>query len=379
MMNIFKRSSHHSRKKLSNRSLSVVVSEGKVARRRLGLSLLRRFKWAKNNGASTIRPPSFVSTIRLAAPRIEALENEFMRRLKHMRYSNRRVDLQQAEQSLQEAIKKGPRYRTDCYASKRLLITRSADDLSRVAHNHGVATSRSSQAVRRPFLTRILTRSSCSDPSLITMNKEKVERRVPAHIRSAVESIRRDQTETMKFESCLRKDHSKTTRKLSIHWDEQSLTSTSRQSQAAVIEVEHQTTLPIALCKPLQKSHSSPIPINTNHLSTNHNPIRSAHLLDQCSLERPSRMSLYACTSAMGNTHTTTSSSSDEDEVTGSLLQYPKKIKQVSLRDRWRLWDLWKNTLANVPSILNCVWRQRVHLTGSREFCKFQAREALAK
>jgi hypothetical protein len=182
----------------------------------------------------------------------------------------------------------------------------------------------------------------------------------------------------MKSSSCLKKENSLTHRKLSLHWDENSLKSTLKQyqqQQAAIIEIDYQsyasTSSSANFSKPLEKSHSSPLPIHTNHLSISNNHIQSAHIIDQYQYEKKSGISLYSCVSEMGNDESMESMSSDEESVKHSLLRYEDNINKKNLRHRWSLFDIWEKTMAKLPPILNSIWRQQLYRTGSREFRKF--------
>jgi hypothetical protein len=153
-----------------------------------------------------------------------------------------------------------------------------------------------------------------------------------------------------------------------LHWNENSLKLNSRDYQshnAAIIDMDHQSYL--ALNKSLEKSHSSPLPMNRNQSSISNNPIQSAHFIDQYLDENKNPMSLYSYVSEMGENQSTESISSDEESVKRSLLQYTKK----NLRHRWSFLDIWKTTMSKLPPILNRIRRKRLRRTGSREFREF--------
>lgn len=141
--------------------------------------------------------------------------------------------------------------------------------------------------------------------------------------------------------------------------------STSKQYQsqnAAIIEFEHQSHLSY-----LEKSHSSPLPMNTNHLYIYHNDIQSAHIINEHLYKNQNEISLQSCISEMENDQLTESASSDEDNVNCRLIQYHENIKKKTFQYTWSMLDFWKKTI----SILNCVWRKQLQCTGSREFREF--------
>ena len=70
-------------------------------------------------------------------------------------------------------------------------------------------------------------------------------------------------------------------------------------SNAAIIDIDPRSNL--TLTKSLEKSHSSPLPMNRNQSAmSNNNPIESAHLIDQYSEENNTPMCLYSCVSEVG-------------------------------------------------------------------------------
>ena len=118
--------------------------------------------------------------------------------------------------------------------------------------------------------------------------------------------------------------------------------------------------------KCLEKSHSSPLPMNTNQSLINDNRIQSAHIIHQYADENRNPVSVYSCVSEVGDNQSTESISSDEESVEQShLLQYNKN---KNLRHRWSFLDIWNTTVAKLPPILNRIRRKRLRLTGSREF-----------
>lgn len=106
-------------------------------------------------------------------------------------------------------------------------------------------------------------------------------------------------------------------------------TYSQQDNQSAIIEIEHKSYSSLLSSndsdKPLEKSYSSPLPINKNYLFNNNNKIQSAHMINPY-----------------------------EDNT----------------RRRSSLLKIWRTTVDKLPPILNCIWRQRLHRTGSREFCK---------
>jgi hypothetical protein len=84
---LFKRSSHHSRKNLPNRDLSIKTNEAENSKKKFRLSFIKKLTWHKKKDISTIKLPLITS---LSSPRIEELENEFMFTLKKINNNNRK-------------------------------------------------------------------------------------------------------------------------------------------------------------------------------------------------------------------------------------------------------------------------------------------------
>jgi hypothetical protein len=343
---VSKRSSNQSRKKLSNRDLSLKINEVKTLQKKFRFPFIKKLTWHKKQ----LKSPLITS---LPSPRIEELENEFMNRLTKM-YNKSETQTYQ------------PKFHTH----KRLLITRSVDDFARTSRKCYLYSSLSSEPVYQSLLKNT-TRHS--DTSLTIIPKYQLKQITDSSIKPPSDSNLPSKI-SMKSVSCLKKENSLTHRKLSLHWDENSLQSTLKQyqqQQAAIIEIDHQSYVSNNFSKPLEKSHSSPLPIHTNHLSISNNHIQSAHIIDQYQYEKKSGISLYSCVSEMGNDESMESISSDEESVKHSLLRYEGNINKKSLRHRWSLFDIWKRTMAKLPPILNSIWRQQLYRTGSREFRKF--------
>ena len=138
-------------------------------------------------------------------------------------------------------------------------------------------------------------------------------------------------------------------------------------SNAAILDIDPRSNLP--LTKSLEKSYSSPLPMNRNQSAmSNNNPIESAHLIDQYSDENHHPMCLYSCVSEVGENQSLGSISSEEEEsVPRTLLQYEK----TNLRHRWRFLEIWKTTMTKLPPMWNRIQRKQLQRTGSREFREF--------
>ncbi|CAF5038288.1 unnamed protein product, partial [Rotaria sp. Silwood1] len=340
--------------------------------------------WHKKKDKSTIKLPLIT---RLPSPRIEELENEFMNVLKNMynnsetsNYEKRKyttvVDLFNLNNTLKETIEECNQYQTMFHASKRLLLTRSVDDFANISIKPYLYSSLSSQFIYQSCLKNKVRRSNYSDKSLTNISKCQIREITDSSIKLLLELTNTSKTYN-KSELCLKKENSPINHKLSLHWDESSLKLTSKHDQqqesAAIIEIEHQSYSSISsssidFSKPLEKSYSSPLPMNTNHLSSNNKNIQSAHLIDQYQHENKNRISLYSCISEMENDESTKTISSDDENVKHNLFQYQDTINKKNIRHRWSLFDIWETTIAKLPPILNCIWRQRLYRTGSREF-----------
>ncbi|CAF3388860.1 unnamed protein product [Rotaria sp. Silwood1] len=340
--------------------------------------------WHKKKDKSTIKLPLIT---RLPSPRIEELENEFMNVLKNMynnsetsNYEKRKyttvVDLFNLNNTLKETIEECNQYQTMFHASKRLLLTRSVDDFANISIKPYLYSSLSSQFIYQSCLKNKVRRSNYSDKSLTNISKCQIREITDSSIKLLLELTNTSKTYN-KSELCLKKENSPINHKLSLHWDESSLKLTSKHDQqqesAAIIEIEHQSYSSISsssidFSKPLEKSYSSPLPMNTNHLSSNNKNIQSAHLIDQYQYENKNRISLYSCISEMENDESTKTISSDDENVKHNLFQYQDTINKKNIRHRWSLFDIWETTIAKLPPILNCIWRQRLYRTGSREF-----------
>ena len=202
---------------------------------------------------------------------------------------------------------------------KRLIITRSADDFPRLSIEPPLKGSKSAQPLPQFSSTAALQRTTNSDPSLIRIVK------IPSIFKSE-----------------------------------------SSNDQPGIIPMSQQP-LPMIAVRPLEKSYSSPLPMNQNRSACHEQDmIHSAHLIEPYSNEQTK--STATLISSGGTTTTETSSSNDESQTERSLLKNQNHLEEMSLRHRWSFVDLWRNTLTKIPSMWNCVWKQQVHRTGSREF-----------
>jgi hypothetical protein len=379
-----KKLSHHSRKTLSNRDLSIKINEVKNSKKKFRFAFIKKLTWHKKKDTSMIKLPLITP---LSSPPIAELENEFIFMLKKIYNKSETQNCQQEKHStlvdpfnlnnsLKETMGECNQYQTKFHAGKRLLITRSVHDFARTSKKRYLYSSLSSQPVHQSLLKNVARRASHSDTSLNTIPRYRIKETIDSLIKPSSESINNKKSLackiSIKSESCLKKQNFPTNRKLSLHWNEDSLKSTSKQYQsqdAAIIEFEHQSYL--SFSKTLEKSHSSPLPINKNHSSIINNHIQNAHIIHQYPYENKNKISLYACASEIGNDQSTESISSDDENVERRLLQYHENINKKNLRHRWSLLDIWQTTMAKLPPILNCVWRKRLHRTGSREFREF--------
>ncbi|CAF1676521.1 unnamed protein product, partial [Rotaria magnacalcarata] len=124
------------------------------------------------------------------------------------------------------------------------------------------------------------------------------------------------------------------------------------------------------LSKPLEKSYSSPLPINAKHFynnNNNNNNLQSAHFIDQYSKDR-SELSLDSSMNEIENNQSIKNIYSYDNNIENNLFQYENNIRKKTLQRRWSLLDIWKTTINKLPPIVNCIWRQQLHRTGSREF-----------
>ncbi|CAF3329315.1 unnamed protein product [Rotaria sp. Silwood2] len=384
-IDIFKRLSHHSRRKLSNHDVPIIINEVKPVKKKFRFSPIKKLIWHKKKDRSIIKLPLIT---RLPSPHIEELENEFMNALKKM-YNNLEtpnyekekhstvVDFFHLNNTLKETIDECNQYQTMFHASKRLLITRSVDDFVRISVKPYFYSSLSSQFVHQSCLKNKLRRSNYSDKSLTHISKCQSIETTDSSIKLLLELTNTSKI-SIKSESCLVKQNFPIDHKLSLQSIENSSKLTSKhyqqQETAAIIEIEHQSYSSISSSidynKPLEKSYSSPLPINTNHLFIKKKNIQSAHIIDQHQYENKNEITLYSCISGIGNDESMKSISSDDENIKRDLFQYQDNINKKNIRHRWSLFDIWETTIAKLPSILNCIWRQRLYRTGSREFRK---------
>ncbi|CAF0960444.1 unnamed protein product [Adineta steineri] len=352
---ILKRSSHHSRKKLSNHNLSIQIHNIKNFKKKFRFSFIKNFIWHKKTHISTTKLPLISS---LSSPRIEELQNEFMNVLREMCNKSEIQKYQQKKYSIlsnllninhfsKEIIQEYNLYhQTESHTHNRLLTTRSVDNFTSKSIEHYLYSSLSSEPIHQSFLRNIIKRTN---NSLI---------KIP--LKSKVNKRNSSLNISIKSESCLKKPNSLPHSKLSLK------SASEQQQEAAIIDIEYPSLNSI---KPLEKSYSSPLPIKTNHLSFSNNYIQSAHIINQ--YENKSKISLYSSINEMESDESMESISSDEDNVKHSLLKYQENIHMKNLRHRWSLFDVWRKTMTKLPSTLNCIWRERLYHTGSREFCEF--------
>jgi hypothetical protein len=136
-----------------------------------------------------------------------------------------------------------------------------------------------------------------------------------------------------------------------------------------MVNIEQQTLFSMSSSikwnQPLEKSHSSSWPIESNRWSIPRQCIRSADLISQ--------FSWRTCTNDDNDyqTRPTTSYRSNDENITQTSMEYPHVSNGKCLRHRWSLLDIWLATMNKLPSMFNCIWRQHVHRTESREFCEF--------
>ena len=285
-------------------------------KKKFSLSFIKYLTWSKKKDISNV-----------PLPNIENLENEFMFMLKKI---NNKLENQHSK--------------TEFRANQRLLITRSIDDFARISRRQCPYSSVSSQFVHRSLLKPVARRSSYSDVSLTAIPRCRIKETTNSSAEVFSESIN-NKTSLPPLRS------NENSLKLSSNY--------YRSHNAAIIDFENQSN------KCLEKSHSSPLPINTNQSLISDNTIQSAHIIHQYSDENRNPVSVYSCVSEVGDNQSMESISSDEESVKRSLLQHNKN---KNLRHRWSLLDIWKTTMAKLPPILNRIRRKRLRLTGSREF-----------
>ncbi|UJR15426.1 hypothetical protein I4U23_002371 [Adineta vaga] len=215
-------------------------------------------------------------------------------------------------------------------ANKRLLMTRSADDIS--------SMSIKSYGDQLLLKTKRVNHSDILAPSA----------RVSQTIHSSMSTPSKVINHTTKSKCCSMKENSPIHHPSSSYHDKislQSLFQHNQQHDAAIIEVKYHQSLSMNYTKPISKSYSSPLPIKIQDLSLNNNPIESAHIFDQYQYAKCSVQSLYSCVSEMENDSSTESISSDEKNDNYHLLSHGTNLRRRMLHHRWSLFDIWQKTM----------------------------------
>ena len=388
-INVFKRSPAHARKRPSSRDLSMITNEIKSTKKNFRFSPIKTFTWQKKKDGSTSKLPI------LSSPRIEELENEFMNVLEKMnnisemktsekeKYA-RLVDSCKLNDSWKQTIEGCHQYQTIFRANRRLLITRSVDDFVRAPVESYLCSSFSSQFLGQLCLKNTARSSNHSDILLSNSSKNQIQESINSSVKLFVESVSNKKNLPLKIslkcESYLEKQNPSSEPKPSLDRNETSLKLIPReyqQQEAAIIEVEHQSYPSSSLSvdinrKSLEKSYSSPLPMNRNHSSIIDKYIQSAHMIGQGQYENGSGISSYSYVTKVESDQSTTNSiSSDKESVKQKLLRDQDNANEKYIRRRWSLFDMWETTMTKLPPILNCIWRQRLYATGSREFRRF--------
>ncbi|CAF2985279.1 unnamed protein product [Rotaria socialis] len=299
----------------------------------------------------------------LSSPHTEERENEYTNALqnannhfKQENYSNK-IDTIHFNTSLKETTKEFNQYQTMFYADQKLLINRSLDNFTRKSINPYFNASLSSQFLHQTSFKRIARRLYYSDISLSMISKYQTKQNMNSSIKLLLRSMDNKNNSSSKlvieYESILNKQNSLS-----------SLKSDSKdKEESAIIEIEHQSynsiISSIDLSKPLEKSYSSPLPINAKHFYNNNN-LQSAHFIDQYSEDR-SELSLDSSMNEIENNQSIKNIYSYDNNIENN-------IRKKTVQRRWSLLDIWKTTINKLPPIVNCIWRQQLRRTGSREF-----------
>ncbi|CAF4562713.1 unnamed protein product [Rotaria magnacalcarata] len=288
---------------------------------------------------------------------------------KQENYSNK-IDTIHFTTSLEETTKQFNQYQTVFYAGQRLLINRSLDNFTRKSIKPYFNASSSSQFLHQTYFKSIAKRLYYSDISLSMISKYQTKQDMNSSIKLLLRSMDNKNNYSSKlvieYESILNKQNSLS-----------SLRNDSKdKEESAIIEIEHQSynsiISSIDLSKPLEKSYSSPLPINAKHFynnnnNNNNNNLQSAHFIDQYSKDR-SELSLDSSMNEIENNQSIKNIYSYDNNIENNLFQYENNIRKKTLQRRWSLLDIWKTTINKLPPIVNCIWRQQLHRTGSREF-----------
>ncbi|CAM4840159.1 unnamed protein product, partial [Rotaria magnacalcarata] len=202
---------------------------------------------------------------------------------KQENYSNK-IDTIHFTTSLEETTKQFNQYQTVFYAGQRLLINRSLDNFTRKSIKPYFNASSSSQFLHQTYFKSIAKRLYYSDISLSMISKYQTKQDMNSSIKLLLRSMDNKNNYSSKlvieYESILNKQNSLS-----------SLRNDSKdKEESAIIEIEHQSynsiISSIDLSKPLEKSYSSPLPINAKHFynnNNNNNNLQSAHFIDQYS------------------------------------------------------------------------------------------------
>ncbi|CAF1370205.1 unnamed protein product, partial [Rotaria magnacalcarata] len=247
---------------------------------------------SKKKERSTVELPLMTH---LSSSHTDERDNEYRNALqkannhfKQENYSNK-IDTIHFTTSLEETTKQFNQYQTVFYAGQRLLINRSLDNFTRKSIKPYFNASSSSQFLHQTYFKSIAKRLYYSDISLSMISKYQTKQDMNSSIKLLLRSMDNKNNYSSKlvieYESILNKQNSLS-----------SLRNDSKdKEESAIIEIEHQSynsiISSIDLSKPLEKSYSSPLPINAKHFynnnnNNNNNNLQSAHFIDQYSKDR---------------------------------------------------------------------------------------------